>query len=165
MARPFLLIDVDGVLNPLAQAPGHVPAGYVPHDVDGLRVLLSTDHGIWLSDLASSYDLVWATSWEHDADRLIAEAVGLPRGLPVISFAAQDGWTNKLPDIIRYVGDRPLAWIDDQPGAEVRDWADARNAAGIPTLLVETDYRVGLTLFDVGRLREFALRLAGPISD
>ncbi len=39
--RPLLLIDVDGVLNPLGIKPqGHVPPGFEAHDLVGLRVLL-----------------------------------------------------------------------------------------------------------------------------
>jgi len=157
--RPLLLIDVDGVLNPLVvQPPGHVPPGFTAYDLADHRVLLAAHHGAWLSDLASDFDLVWATTWEHDADRLIAERVGLPRGLPVITFDwPQTGWTAKLPDVIRFVGDRPVAWIDDVLGPDVHDWASSRSA---PTLLIQPDHRVGLTLPDIDRLREFALAIS-----
>jgi hypothetical protein len=156
--RPLLLIDVDGVLNPLAvQPPGHVPPGFAAHDLEGLRVLLAAQHGSWLSELAVDFDLVWATSWEHDADRLIAERVGLPRGLPVITFdSPPEDWTSKLPDVIRFVADRPVAWIDDDLGPEVYSWADSRT---VSTLLIQPDHRVGLTSAHVDRLRGFALEL------
>jgi hypothetical protein len=155
-ARPLLLIDVDGVLNPLAIKPNHVPAGFLAHDLEGLRILLAREHGVWLSGLAAYFDLVWATSWEHDADRLIAERVGLPRGMPVITFESQTGWTTKLPDVIRFVGDRPVAWVDDALGPDEHAWATSRI---VPTLLVQTDHRVGLTPTHVDRLRSFALEL------
>jgi hypothetical protein len=158
--RPLLLIDVDGVLNPMAIRPhGHVPPGFAAYDLDGIRVLLAAHHGVWLSGLAADFDLVWATSWEHDADRLIAERIGLARGLPVITFdSGQTGWFKKLPDVIRFVGDRPVAWIDDDLGPEVYGWADSRTA---PTLLVQPDHRVGLTSTHIDRLRAFALELRG----
>jgi Swiss Army Knife RNA repair-like protein len=156
--RPLLLLDVDGVLNPLAvQPPGHVPAGFGEHHLDGLRVLLSPDHGAWLTELAGEFDLVWATSWEHDADRLIAELIGLPRGLPVITFdSVQTGWLTKLPDVVAFVGDRPLAWVDDKLDADVHAWAETRVA---PTLLVEPDHAVGLAPAHIAMLRTFAEHL------
>jgi hypothetical protein len=156
--RPLLLIDVDGVLNPLGVGPDFVPPGFVAHRLEGLRVLLARKHGAWLTALATDFDLVWATSWEHDADRLIAERVGLPRGMPVITFTSQTEWTAKLPDVIRFVGDRPVAWIDDALGAEEHEWASSR---GVPTLLIQANHRVGLTRAHIDRLREFALELRG----
>jgi HAD domain in Swiss Army Knife RNA repair proteins len=152
VTRPLLLLDVDGVLNPLGvrDAPG-----FVPYHLGGVGVLLSPDHGRWLTSLADVFDLTWATSWERDAD-LIAERIGLPRGLPVVTFTDQYEWMVKLPDVVRYVGDRACAWVDDQLGPDVRTWADTRQA---PTLLVETDSRVGLTLEHVERMRRFATDL------
>ena len=162
--RPLLLIDVDGVLNPLAvRRQGYVPPGFVAHDLDGLRVFLAREHGIWLTSLAVDFDLVWATSWEHDADRLIAERVGVPRGLPVITFEApQTGWTAKLPDVIRFIGDRPGAWVDDALGTDEYAWASSRD---VPTLLIQPDHRVGLTSAHIDQLRAFALELRGPDHD
>ena len=125
------------------EPPGHVPPSFTAYEFDGLRVLLSARHGAWLTGLANDFELAWATSWEDDADRLIAERVGLPRGLPVIRFdAAQTGWMDKLPDVIQFVGDRPTAWLDDDLGPEAHAWAAAR---AVPTLLVQPDHRIGLT--------------------
>jgi hypothetical protein len=151
--RPLLLLDIDGVLNPLGVrgAPG-----FAPHHVGGVRVLLSPDHGRWLNGLGDLFDLTWATSWERDAD-LIAEQIGLPLGLPAITFTDQSEWTVKLPDVVRYVGDRAAAWVDDQIGLDVLAWAETRPA---PTLLVETESRVGLTLAHVERLRAWRAGIA-----
>ena len=148
--RPLLLLDVDGVLNPLGvrEAPG-----FTAHRVGGMTVLLSPAHGRWLTALADRFDLVWATSWEQDADLLIADLVGIPRGLPFITFTNQSGWTAKLPDVDRYVGDRAVAWVDDQLGPEIQAWAAARTS---PTLLVATDHRVGLTMDHIEQLQAFA---------
>jgi hypothetical protein len=151
--RPLLLLDVDGVLNPLGvrEAPG-----FTAHHLGGMRVLLSPDHGRWLSSLSDVFELTWATSWERDAD-LIAERIGLPVGMPAVRFTNQTEWTVKLPDVIRHVGDRAAAWIDDQLGPDVRAWAESRHS---PTLLVETDSRVGLTLGHVERLRAWCTEIA-----
>ena len=94
MDRPFLLLDVDGVLNPLSVAK---PSGFTRYKLLGYEVWLSTQHGEWLRTLAKWFDLVWATTWEYQAPRLIAPRVGLPQ-MPVIEVdrSAVDGdapWT------------------------------------------------------------------------
>ena len=73
------------------------------------------EHGMWLTSLAVDFDLVWATSWEHDADPAYRRACRLTSGAcPVITFESPDtGWTTKPPDVIRFVEDRPVAWVDD----------------------------------------------------
>jgi hypothetical protein len=151
--RPLLLLDIYGVLNPLVrEAPG-----FTAYRMGGMPVLLNPDHGRWLCDLADLFEITWASSWERDAD-LVAAKVGLPLGLPYLAFthtdgwAAGDDWLNKLPAVSRFVGNRPLAWVDDVFDAYTREWAASR---GVPTLLVETDCRVGLTGEHIERLRAF----------
>ncbi len=151
--RPLLLLDIDGCLNPLVrEAPG-----FTAYQLGGMPVLLNPEHGRWLCDLADLYELTWASSWERDSD-LVAAKLGLPLGLPYVAFTRSDGWAagedwlDKLPAVSRYVGDRPLAWVDDVFGPEAQAWAESR---GVPTLLVETDCRVGLTGEHVERLRAF----------
>ncbi len=62
MPKPLLFLDVDGVLNPVCPHPG---AGFDAHTLLGYTVLLSARHGSWLRELAGTYELVWATTWEN----------------------------------------------------------------------------------------------------
>jgi hypothetical protein len=155
--RPLLLVDVDGVLNPwLARG---CPEGFREYSFfPGERVLLSAAHGDLLRKLAGSFELVWATAWEHKANRLICPVIGLPL-LPVIGFplGGRDRLFRKLPAVIDSVGDRPVAWIDDDHRPDHFLWARQR---GVPTLLVEIDPAEGFNAQVAVRLAEWAATLA-----
>lgn len=153
--RPLLLVDIDGVLSPDA-APS-TPAGFVEYDLDEYQVWLAREHGEWLRALADDFDLVWATSWEGDANRLLCPLLGLPE-LPVVEFrTGRAGGTWKLPAVVDYVGDRPFAWLDDELGRDADGWAASRRH---PTLLLRVDPVRGLTSDHVARLRYFAAEVA-----
>ncbi|MET4923331.1 hypothetical protein P3L51_13370 [Streptomyces sp. PSRA5] len=98
--RPLLLLDVDGPLNPYAARLPR-PRGYTTHHLHpsswlsrqtpgsrphrrGLRVRLNPAHGPILTGLP--FELAWATTWMHEANTMIAPAVGLPTDLPVIEW-------------------------------------------------------------------------------
>ena len=74
---PYLLLDVDGVLNPFAAEV--CPEPYREYDFfpGEEAVRLADVHGEWLRDLARTFDLVWATGWGHQADQFIAPTLGL----------------------------------------------------------------------------------------
>jgi hypothetical protein len=76
----------------------------------------------------------------------------LPTNIPVIEFRQSDGETWKLGDVALFVGNRPLAWVDDDLFGDAFAWADKRAA---PTLLIRTSPSVGLTEQDVSRLEGF----------
>jgi hypothetical protein len=156
--RPILLVDVDGVLNPWAAVA--CPYGYEEYDfIPGERVLLSAGHGELLASLATSYELVWATAWEHNANQLICPVLSLPE-LPVIEFplSGRDLLFRKLPAVIDAVGDRPCAWIDDAHMPDHYEWAMTR---GVPTLIVDIDPAEGLTGEVAKQLARWAAELSG----
>jgi hypothetical protein len=157
-SRPILLVDVDGVLNPWEAE--FCPHGYAEFEFfPGERVLLCPDHGELLKSLADSYELVWATAWEHNANRLICPVLGLPE-LPVVEFplSGRDLYFRKLPAVIEVVGDRPCAWIDDVHLPDHHEWARER---GVPTLIVDIDPAEGFTTAVAEQLARWAAALAG----
>jgi hypothetical protein len=161
-AQPLLLVDVDGVLNPLAAT--QPSASYQRHQLLGYELWLTREHGTWLDELATVFELTWATAWEHDANRLIAPAIGLADPLPVIEFhegrmAAEGIW--KRPAVERATAGRPFAWADDDFGPSDLAWAQRRTAAGAPALLLACDPLVGLTRGHV----EVALSWAAQLRD
>ncbi|MFI6249014.1 hypothetical protein [Streptomyces sp. NPDC051016] len=177
--KPLLLLDVDGPLNPFAAPPHRRPAGYrtfrmkpdtwvaqhvgVPEQhVKPLRVWLNPAHGPALQALP--FDLVWATTWEHDANEWIGWRIGLPRelNLPVIEFGSQfvvrsDGTYIKTHAIVEYVAGRPFAWVDDQHG-DIDRWYVEKHHPG-PALLHWVDPAKGLTDDDFAALADWAARI------
>lgn len=164
-SKPLLLLDVDGVCCPFGAGEG-APTDLERVSVGGSHVLLSPATGSLLRELGSLFDLFWASGWEHEANVWVCPLLGLPP-LPVIVFAdwmdaadlddesgVEGTW--KLPAVTRVVGNRPLAWIDDELAADAFAWAAQRNAAGSPTLLVKTVAHVGLTAVQVEQLAAFA---------
>jgi hypothetical protein len=150
-ARPLLLLDVDGVL--LVVRP----------DMDDLADAPEAEPGIppeareWLADLADEFELCWATTWEEMANAVLAPRLGLP-SLPAIRFDLDNrARTVKLHSVIEYVGDRPVAWIDDDLHEDAFTWAAGRRA---PTLLVPCDTTEGMARRHVDRLLAFAAELA-----
>ncbi|MET8225674.1 hypothetical protein [Streptomyces sp. NPDC005301] len=182
MGRPVLLVDVDGPLNPYAAKPYRRPEGYETHRlltpnweaaerrrltefglpdkaVKPLRVWLDPRHGPALTALP--FDLVWATTWEDEANDFIAPVLGLPR-LPFISWPAQrpepaDGVFWKTPAIVAWAKGRVFAWIDDEITEADRTWVLDHHDG--PALLHRVDPRSGLVDEDFDVLGAWAAQL------
>ncbi|MGH3423596.1 MAG: HAD domain-containing protein [Nocardioidaceae bacterium] len=150
---PIVAVDVDGTLNALSLYPR---PGFSVYEVNGYRLQLCRPLGERLTRVANAFgaELVWATTWEDDANTKIAHKVGLPPTLPVIHFtrARPAGLTWKLASVARYVAERPLAWLDDDLDEDAFAWAAARSDDGVPSLLVQTDPLTGVTDDDLDRL-------------
>nr|WP_042195245.1 HAD domain-containing protein [Kibdelosporangium sp. MJ126-NF4]CEL21842.1 putative secreted protein [Kibdelosporangium sp. MJ126-NF4]CTQ92621.1 putative secreted protein [Kibdelosporangium sp. MJ126-NF4] len=166
----LLLLDVDGPLNPYAAQASRRPPGYETfrqttggrwltgkeaRKRKGLRVWLNPAHGPMLRELAeeTGLTLVWATTWQHEANTCVAPAIGLPE-LPVIEFTPSTGW--KWAAVAAYAQGRPIAWLDDQfdefPAA--RGTFDEQRA-GASTFLCHVDPATGLLDAHVDAIRHW----------
>jgi hypothetical protein len=126
--RPFLLVDIDGVLNPWGpdEPEGLHGAQPVPEGDEPLR--LAAIHGESPRELSAPFDLAWATAWGSSVNTLLGPTLGLPElpavAMPPAPFPPED----KIPAIAEFVGARPVAWVDDAVDDAAQRWAkDARS--------------------------------------
>jgi hypothetical protein len=160
--KPLLFCDIDGVISLWGFGEDTRPSG-VYAAVDGIPHYLSTRAAEHLLDLAAHFELVWCSGWEDKADEHLPALLGVPSGLPHLSFdgrsraevSARAHW--KLAAIDEHAGERPLAWVDDAFNDACHAWAAARPAA---TLLVGTDPSTGLDDHAAAALRAFARDVA-----
>jgi hypothetical protein len=165
VSRALLLLDVDGPLNPCEAKAHRRPHGYEtfrlrPSDLHPsekpFRVWLAPEHGPMLRRFAEQHDLemVWATTWQHDANTMIGPKIGLPE-LPVIEFKGlfnSDAW--KWAAVADYADGRPLVWFDDDfalPWHSRAATVFQQVREGLPTLLHRVDPRIGLTVLDLNQ--------------
>lgn len=171
---PVVLIDVDGPLNPYAAKATKRPEGYLTHRLKpkgfeytkGLRVWLNPLHGPSL--MALEADLVWATMWEADANKLIGPEIGLPE-LPFIDFGATKTGIYatenmnsiktyfKTPRIAykmrKHFGGVPFLWIDDECTQVDEDFL--KEACGVEVKAYYVDPKIGLTDKDFENIAEW----------
>ena len=157
------MVDIDGVISlfgvPFEDDTGDTPRGSL-HAVDGTVHFLSATAAAHLLELSHLYELVWASGWEERADEHLPRLLGLPAGLPHLSFGREPGSSGahwKLEAIERFAEGRALAWLDDCFNDACHRWAAARTS---PTLLVATEPRDGLTERECRLLREWAMERA-----
>jgi hypothetical protein len=161
MQTPILLIDIDGVISLFGFDPDAPPDGKFLL-VDGIPHFLSAGAADRIRRLQADFELVWCSGWEEKADEYLPLALGLPAGLPHLTFDDARGSRHwKLAAIQRYAGPRrPLAWIDDAFDESCHRWAAGRPG---PTELVRTDPAVGLTVEQAARLHRWARALPGSV--
>ena len=126
--RPYLFLDIDGVLNVSQKDLGgnaDIFDDFVTHDVDfdvvagyhrSVAVRLSPAMGARVARLA--VDTQWVTTWGHRANSAIAPPCGLPRDLPVLVQGDNDeewdlDWKFRAVRQVVEADPRPFVWIDD----------------------------------------------------
>jgi hypothetical protein len=152
MRRPLLFLDVDGPLIPIG---GAGPPTRRRHAATGGNPLLDRvdpRHGVWLAALPC--DLVWATTWESDANEVIAPLLDLPP-LPFVAWPETSdpphGVHWKTPHLVGWAAGRPFAWLDDEVADADRGWVAEHHPA--PALLHRVDPRQGLSAADITAVR------------
>ncbi|SEO85887.1 hypothetical protein SAMN05216267_10487 [Actinacidiphila rubida] len=166
---PLLFLDVDGPLIPFGAAAGELPGGRYPTyespaapELEAVHPLLARiDPALGPRLLALPCELVWATTWEYDANLLITPLLGLPE-LPVVCWPDLSdeqiplGLHWKTRTLLGWSAGRPFVWVDDEITATDRAWVAARHPAR--ALLHRVDPRHGLTDRDFAVLEAWLRR-------
>ncbi|TDD19517.1 hypothetical protein E1218_23930 [Kribbella turkmenica] len=171
MPRPWVMVDIDGVLNP---QKNQAERGFTPYRLkgeDNLLVWLHPEHGRMLNELDREglVDLRWGTTWNEAANPTVGAAIGLERQWEVLPIdramagpvAFGTNW--KAVSIQAGAQGQPFAWLDDFMTESDRLWAENRVLdEGLPTLLVRIDPAVGMQAQDLQQVREWARSVTGP---
>ncbi|MCC9155321.1 hypothetical protein LZP81_01290 [Streptomyces parvulus] len=163
--RPLLFLDVDGPLIPFGSSAGHPEVAASTTTVDqGNPLLARLDPGIGSRLMALGCQLVWATTWQEEANGVIAPRIGLPR-LPVLEWPDADaggmprGLHWKTRPMVAWAAGRPFIWVDDEISAMDRLWVDASHPG--PSLLHQVAPTKGLNGADFSALAEW-LEVVAP---
>lgn len=191
--KPFLLLDVDGPVNPfrLVTKKGHLPPkareNETPYTYEkhlmrprgwtgraDLPVLVSPEMGSDLNALRMQFELVWATTWEEQANELLSPLLGLPTDLPVIkwdlthplfkSCTHSGSW--KTPLVLDWLQEedptRPWVFIDDGLLKHDRTYAkdfygeDRGDPQAVPRWMLQIHPLHGLRRNDITALSDWA---------
>lgn len=130
--KPWLLIDVDGVIIPLGHgARGSTITGYAPGRGG---VLIAEDTPAILREAAKTFRLAWCTSWSDDANDYLCAHLGISP-LPVVPLTMARNFRQAK-------GDGAQAWSRKHRAASVIWWDDeaaAKDAPGVTIIPVEPD--------------------------
>lgn len=138
----IIFLDVDGPLNPYnMKFEDEKKNGFnhfkVPYQFSlSLDVIVHPDHGTKLLQLAEDThsSIVWATTWENDANVYIGPRIGLPT-LPFVDYTGSTKKTYgfwKMPATLEYAGNNRFVWFDDDLLKSDRNYIKANsNGLGI----------------------------------
>jgi hypothetical protein len=170
--RPVWLLDIDGVLNAMSEAPnpqslrmGTAKQKYLKTNSGTFRLRVNNYLVDFINRMHESelVEIRWCTTWSDEAVSVFAPAFGFPE----FSVGARPGWEsgrfddyNWKPNAARGVirDGRRLIWTDDEAIPEGFSEEIAPYSFG--HLLIFPNEKVGLTLENCESIEKFILRSA-----
>lgn len=134
--KPYLFIDVDGVLHLYHSDKNSI-------FVKAVNTTISPPAGARenFTILSERFKIIWASSWNDDANLAFRELLDLKEDLEVLRWGE-----NKLDSIINMVGTSEFVFMDDEAQYELEN---SKVTLGDNQHVLNIDYRYGLTLTDV----------------
>lgn len=181
MVKPLLLVDVDGPLNPDPKPKGDgthsAGDGWVAHQITPnnwgnrkpLQLLISQHVGQQLNELSKKFTLIWATTWEDEANEFIAPLLGT-KNWPVINWPKdahtygslgthRGSWKTKhiLTWLNTYAPQTPWAWVDDEINRVDRKYVKEYYGENpVAHKLIRVEEHIGLNTNHFDMLKKFA---------
>lgn len=158
--KPYLLLDVDGVINAWPTPPA--VEGHLHIEVDGWPIWYNTAIIQRLNDLADRVEMRWLTTWREKAREHLAPAVGLPDfdvvphdiKTPDRQRGLATWWKHDALDDLLTGNDRRAIWCDDDLDKYIRKCA--RSHYDRDRLLMITPHTTpGLTHEHLDRIEAF----------
>jgi len=160
--RPLIIIDFDGVINPMAQMPWEavwddmVDSSFT--EAMGYRTPITYSPTVvqFFHDIREFADVVWLTTWKDDT-RFFPEAFGFP-DIPWLDEIPgkfiRDWW--KADVIATLPRDRKILWIDDEIPLheDSEEQILIRSFQGMLSCIVPTT-SIGLTPDDIQKIANF----------
>lgn len=180
MPKPVWFVDVDGVINALADYVNKPHLSSYPDwetiNVNGYPIVFSPTMVQSINALSESIDIVFFSTWAEPAVRDLAPALDLN----IKSFLRTDGSNSsfdyqgqdaskrwwKLNGILDHIKNdqRPFIWADDDMHNDIKRAIHGRAAfEGVDNLLITPNSKIGLTHQHMEMIEAFASRISQPV--
>jgi hypothetical protein len=157
MTDRLILLDVDGVLNPLRGASGFTLHHIQVRD-NTYPVRLNPEHGPMLRAFAEEVgaELVWATTWEGAANTMIAPLIGLSelRVMKLPTNPTREVFNEKFASAPAFCGDADWVWFEDVVYSADTKWLKTHPGLG-RFRVVQVSSHTGLSEKHLKQARRF----------
>lgn len=178
--KPKLFLDIDGVINVLPKSEGNLNKR--PHlrvwgewktfVMDGYMITYSPELITHLNRISQKADMVWLTTWNEEASRDFAPAVGLNIFPFVAPEGRDDAWYSgalsfnwlpenrwwKLNAVLEHLHseDVPFIWVDDYLRSHTKQLLKRKmKVSGKSGLMLIPFQNIGMTPEHINQIDEF----------